>query len=60
MHRNFKVVKIISFGVHRPCPNAWQVGLPERLADRHDMWYDGIDMVNALHSGVKSRWVFVF
>ena len=24
---NFKVVKIISFGVHRPRPNAWRAGV---------------------------------
>jgi len=33
---NFKVVKIISFGVHRPSPLARQAFWRERLAGRRD------------------------
>jgi len=46
-----------SFGVHRPHPNDWRVGVTmltsiKLLSHRTQtgLWYDGIDTVNALHS----------
>ena len=64
MYRKFKVVKIISFGVHRPRPNAWRAGVTMLISinlfaaanlPQARPVADSIDTVNALHSKVTKK-----